>query len=251
MAAIPMAALAQDYTYTTNADGRTITITGYDGAGGTVVVPGTIDGFTVTVIGGYAFENFSSLTGVTIPASVTSIGDDAFAFTGLTSVAIPNGVVTIGEAVFTACSSLASITVGSGVTHIDDYAFAYCPALATVLFEGDAPAVGSDLFDSDNNVMVYYLPETSGWDSTLDGVPVMPVTLMIQTGDGSFGAVSNQFGFNISGPTSFMVTIEATTDFTGSNWSPLQTVTLTNGSYYFSEPWQPNASARFYRLQLQ
>ena len=43
----------------------------------------------------------TSLTNVTIPNSVTSIGSYAFVFcTSLTSVTIPNSVTSIGEAAF-------------------------------------------------------------------------------------------------------------------------------------------------------
>ncbi len=49
-------------------------------------------------------------TSFTIPGSVTSIGDYAFAGTRLTSVTIPANVTSIGSNVFYSCSSLTSIT---------------------------------------------------------------------------------------------------------------------------------------------
>jgi M6 family metalloprotease-like protein len=58
--------------------GSNITITGYTGSGGSVVIPSIIDNKTVTRIGDGAFTNTSSISGITIPSSVTSIG--AFAF---------------------------------------------------------------------------------------------------------------------------------------------------------------------------
>src|SRR5690242_2749344 len=82
-------------TYTTN--NGAITITGYFTAAGLdVVIPASIDGYPVTSIGDGAFQG-SSLTSVTIPNSVTNIGDNAFSeCTGLTSVTIPNSVTSIG-----------------------------------------------------------------------------------------------------------------------------------------------------------
>lgn len=43
-------------------------------------------GTDVTSIGGWVFEGCASVTSVTIPANVTSIGEDAFSNSGLTSV---------------------------------------------------------------------------------------------------------------------------------------------------------------------
>jgi len=79
----PVAAQAQ-FTYITNSDGISITITGYSGPGGTVVIPNTISNAPVTAVGDYAFENGTNLAIVTIAAGVTNIGDDAFA--GCTSL---------------------------------------------------------------------------------------------------------------------------------------------------------------------
>ena len=40
----------------------------------------------------------------------------------------------------------------------------------------------------------------------------------------SFGVVSNQFGFNVTGQSNWVIVLEATSDFT--NWTPLTTNTL-------------------------
>lgn len=75
----------------------------------------------------------SDLTSITIPNSVTSIGDGAFQYcSGLTSITIPNSVTSIGESAFSYCSGLVSVTIGSGINYINTLAFAHCENLADV-----------------------------------------------------------------------------------------------------------------------
>ena len=80
----------------------TIEITGYTGKiEGEVVLPETIDGYSVTSIGNYAFSYCTSLESVTIPASVTTIGDCAFyGCTSLHTVVLPDTEITIGQNAF-------------------------------------------------------------------------------------------------------------------------------------------------------
>jgi hypothetical protein len=67
----PEIAQAQ-FSYTTNADGISITITGYSGPGGAVTIPTNINGLTVSSIGTNAFYDDTELTSVIIPESVTN-----------------------------------------------------------------------------------------------------------------------------------------------------------------------------------
>ena len=64
--------------FDTKAEGNGVVITKYKGAGGAVVIPATIGGKAVTGIGSYAFYFRDSLTSVTIPDGVTTIGMSAF-----------------------------------------------------------------------------------------------------------------------------------------------------------------------------
>ena len=58
-----------------------------------------------------AFRQLKTLVGITIPDSVTSIGDLAFSGTSLTSITIPAGVTSISNGAFSGCTSLTAITV--------------------------------------------------------------------------------------------------------------------------------------------
>ena len=88
---------------------------------------------SVTSIGDYAFSGCSGLTSVTIPESVTSIGGNAFSgCSGLTSVTIPESVTSIGSYAFYGCSGLTSVTIPESVTSIGSYAFSGCSGLTSV-----------------------------------------------------------------------------------------------------------------------
>jgi hypothetical protein len=106
---LPALAHAQ-FDFTTNNGTLTLTITGYSGPDGNVVIPASINGLPVTSIGNDAFNVSPGLTGVTIPSSVTSIGQGAFNNCSLTNVTIPVGVTNIGSFAFD-CGSLTNITV--------------------------------------------------------------------------------------------------------------------------------------------
>src|SRR6185503_15091478 len=154
---LPAAVQAQ-FNYTTI--NGTITITGYTGPGGVVVIPATINGLPVTRIGDDAFNGKTSLTSVTIPNSVTSIGYYAFSFcTNLTSVTIPNSVTNIRGSAFYSCFSLTSVTMPNSVTNIGGAAFSSCTSLSTISV--DVPnslysSVGGVLFNKSQTLLIQF-----------------------------------------------------------------------------------------------
>jgi len=78
---------------------------------GAVVIPDTYNNLPVTGIIGNSFRNCKSITSVTFPNSLPSIGSTAFyGCTGLTSVTIPASVTTIESGAFRDCTNLTSVT---------------------------------------------------------------------------------------------------------------------------------------------
>ena len=94
-----------------------------------------------------AFEGCSGLTNVTIPDSVTSIKGYAFRNCGrLTSVRIPNRVTSIEGYTFYGCSGLTSVTIPDSVTSIEDFAFSGCSGLTSVRIPDSVTSIGSYAF---------------------------------------------------------------------------------------------------------
>ena len=164
-----------------------------DSYSGSITIPSTVvfDGtsYIVTSIGysnfGHgAFESNGGLTSVTIPNSVTSIGERAFSgCTGLnkaefasveslcnmsfgnyesnplcyahhlyingkevTDLAIPNSVTSIGSSAFSGCSGLTSVTIPNSVTSIGEDAFYGCTGLTSITIPNSVTSIGSSAF---------------------------------------------------------------------------------------------------------
>ncbi len=82
---------------------------------------------SVTTIGDSAFAFCDSLTSINIPNSVTTIGKFAFSdCESLVNINIPNSVTTIGRGVFDGCKSLTNINIPNSVTTIENGAFNKC-----------------------------------------------------------------------------------------------------------------------------
>src|SRR5574344_217229 len=98
---------------------------------------------SVTSIGEYAFAS-NQLTSVTIPNSVTSIGIGAFAYNQLTSVTIPNSVTSIVPGTFLE-NQLTSVTIPNSVTSIGDDACC-SNKLTSVTIPNSVTSIGEDAF---------------------------------------------------------------------------------------------------------
>ncbi len=163
----------------------------------------------VTGIGAAAFWH-NQISSLTIPGSVRwgrGDGDGAFAFNPLTSLTIEDGMTSIPQAAFLR-TNLTSVTIPSSVTSIGAYAFGEEETgdpLVTIVFEGDAPTAGGNVFltpdtavgsggshtatlvifqhvvtaatNSKNlSVMrVWRQPSATGWSSTWSGAQVVTI----------------------------------------------------------------------------
>lgn len=109
---------------------------------------------SVTSIGEYAFYNCSSLTSISIPSSVTRINWYAFAgCSSLTSFTVPNGVTGIEDSTFRGCTSLANVTIPHSITGIGSYAFYDCIGLENITLPDDIEYIGEHAFGGCTNLI--------------------------------------------------------------------------------------------------
>ncbi len=134
-----------------------------------LIIDGTLNSFapaglteytipdSVTTIGNDAFAACTSLTSITIPDSVTSIGIYAFYYCeSLTSVTIPDSVTEIGHGAFAWCSSLTSVTIPDSVTSIGIYAFHGCGGLTSITIPDSVTTIGEMAFYSCSSLTSVY-----------------------------------------------------------------------------------------------
>ena len=112
----------------------------------TVIDPTSSIQYTVTVISDLAFVS-CSITEVTMPNTINSIGANAFVTcTALTKVIISNSVTSIGSNAFRGCSVLNELVIGNSVATIVDFAFQDCIALTEVTIPNSVTTLGSRVF---------------------------------------------------------------------------------------------------------
>jgi hypothetical protein len=159
---LPAVVQAQ-FTFTTNAD-NTLTITGYTGPGGVVVIPAITNGYPVTSIGTSAFQWKSKVDSVTVPNGVTAIGTNAFyGCTGLTNANITS-VAIIMDGALRGCHKLPSLLIPSSTTNIGYCVFYDDWALNSITVESNSPtycSVDAILFNKNKTTLIQ-CPEMKG-----------------------------------------------------------------------------------------
>lgn len=124
-----------------------------------VVIPEVSpDGMPVVGIAKNGFNDCARLTSITIPESVTEIGEDAFYnCASLTSITIPNSVTKIGKFAFAWCERLTSITIPKSVTKIGCGVFTDCHDLSSITVEEGNPVYhnsGNCLIKTNSKLLV-------------------------------------------------------------------------------------------------
>lgn len=82
----------------------------------------------------FCFMGMPSLTSVTMPVTLTTIGEGAFAATKIATITFPESVTTIGANAFNAASAIQSVEIPNTVTEIGEYAFANCNVLKSITY---------------------------------------------------------------------------------------------------------------------
>lgn len=139
---------------------------------------------TLTRIGPYAFE-YTSLSEISIPKNVETIGASAFELCGnlktvdfskctklssigtsafescnsLNNVVLPNSVKTIGSLAFYYCLSLTNLRLNEGLQTIENDVFKRCDNLADLVIPSTVTKIGKNILDASQNVSTIYLPE--------------------------------------------------------------------------------------------
>ena len=160
------------YAYKVNAD-QTVTITKFLGPVDSanhvdstnngpydIEIPTELGGHTVTGLGEYSFSGYLSaaqsnepyqfgrnIHSVTIPQSVTSIGDYAFSrCEKMDSLTINDATTSIGSWAFDECYKLTTLSLGKNITTIGDYAFLDCHKLDNVTIPPSVTSIGKSAF---------------------------------------------------------------------------------------------------------
>lgn len=91
---------------------------------------------------GRSFYGFKSLTAVTLPSTLTTVGDQCFSnCVNLAEIVIPEGVKTIGSAFF-GCSGLTKATLPSTLTALTNSTFYGCSALESIELPASLESIG-------------------------------------------------------------------------------------------------------------
>lgn len=116
-------------------------------------------------IGNFAFFSCSALKSLSLPPALTSLG--RWAFFGCesieSSISIPDGVDTIPEEAFGRCRSLKEVILPTNLEYIGDAAFRECESLSSIILPEGLETIGSSAFTDCKSLT--YVAITEGVDT--------------------------------------------------------------------------------------
>lgn len=146
--------------YTLNPDGSSYTCDGFIDSKSRVaevVIPEIYKDLPVTAIGDSAFsEIYGNVQDVLGAVGQKKNGSD---YLRITSVSIPSSVTKIGESAFSACSQVASITLPDNLEFIGEGAFSSCDSLTSMVVPGKVTEISNSTFNSCKNLKNVTLPD--------------------------------------------------------------------------------------------
>lgn len=100
-------------------------------------VTSIVIGEGITKIADSAFHGFGKAETVSLPSTLTSIGEFAFYGCGIKELNIPSSVEYIGEGAFKSCGELRSCDIWGNISALEPVTFGYCSSLQSVWFMGE------------------------------------------------------------------------------------------------------------------
>lgn len=136
-----------EYDCDLNYSGTEVEIVYYAGNDETVVIPDSIAGYPVTIIGKSAFAGNTTIKSVTISQNIEYILVECFyGCTALEEVNFIGTVKAIPPGAFQNCTSLKSVDIPEGVINISNYAFNGCTSLESVSLPSTLGYIGYQAF---------------------------------------------------------------------------------------------------------
>jgi len=152
-----------DFEYVVNKETKAVTITGVNAYKFHVIIPKTIDGYTVVAIDDYAFKDNNHITVVEIPNTIQYIGKGAFyncsnlfAVYGLEDCF---ELRTIEDETFFKCEWLRRITLPKNLEAIGDCAFKACFRLQKLLIPKSISLIGEEAFSNCKSIKDIKIPQ--------------------------------------------------------------------------------------------
>ena len=147
-----------DFSYAISEDG--ISITGINDTSLTNInIPETIAGKEVMAISDFAFAGCESVTKISLPNTLKTIGLFSFANCSIKEITIPDSVTSIAASAFSGCRSLENIVLSNNITKLSDYTFISCAALKSITIPEGVTEIGISAF-SETSLEDMYVPKS-------------------------------------------------------------------------------------------